>query len=413
MRSLITINAELKDHVNKQGLRQVYIRITQNKKHKRIRVENVEIKKAEWSGKHGFWINSKNKNCEKLNLTIQERLTEYKNQYLDLKKEMPVVSKEEIFKAVVKDNVSKNFMEYWDLKTSLKAMPEYNQRKGYVTERTKIIDFAGKEKIDFSEINQEWLENFEAYLFKTGLASGTVHAALKRIRAIWNKAIDHDKIIDKSLYPFGKGGYKLPHIEQKMIERLFVDEVKEIKKLEYPSDQLIYYAQKSFLLSFNCAGIRAEDLLTLKWTDIKNERLVYNMKKGVTKGKLRSIEITPKLKMLLDSIKSGQVESNFYILPFLKEGTEELSNEDYKKEINRKTSLVNKYLRKIAEDACLDKTITSHIARHSWAGYAYEETKDIRFVQQNLEHTYSKTTESYIGRLGFSQNDEKLRAIEL
>ncbi|HWY09971.1 MAG TPA: site-specific integrase [Bacteroidia bacterium] len=394
-------------------MHQVYIRITQNATHKRIRVDNVAVKKTEWAGKYGAWVNTKNKNHVKLNFTIEGKLRACKNEFLDLEKRSPVVSKEQVYRAFVKDTISKNFIEYWDLKTSLKTMPEYNQRKGYDTTRAKILKFAGTEKIDFREINQDWLQEFETSLNDDGLSDSSIHTQQKRIRAIWNKAIDVDKIIEKGLYPFGKGGYKMPQIKEGTIERLEVDEIKEIMKLKYNSENQIFYAQKGFLLSFNCAGIRAEDLLTLKWSNVKNGRLNFNMKKGVTNGRLVSIKITEKLETLLDSIKTGKLKYDDYILPFLRSGVEKLSNEEYKKEIGSKTALLNKLLKKVAEDACIDKALTSHIARHSWAGYAYNETKDIKFVQERMNHKNTKITEGYIGRLGISASDGKMMALEL
>lgn len=221
------------------------------------------------------------------------------------------------------------------------------------------------------------------------------------------------QIVDRGMYPFGRNGYTLPNIsvKSKSIQRLDADELKRFFKLNYQSDNLIYFVHKGFELSFNCAGIRIEDLLTLRWSNIKNGRISYNMKKGITNGKLKSFAITPSIQSILNGLKTNSNQSNGYILPFLKLGIEQRSNEEYKKEIGRKTSLYNNYLKKIAKDIGTDKNLTSHLARHSWAAYAYEKTKDLKLIQENLDQNDIKVTMGYIGRLSTKQNDDKLNSL--
>ena len=100
-----------------------------------------------------------------------------------------------------------------------------------------------------------------------------------------------------------------------------------------------------------------------------------------------------------------------YLLPFLTVGIEKQSNENYKKEIGRKTSLYNKYLKKIAIDIGSEKNLTSHLARHSWAAFAYEKTNNLKLIQENLGQNDIKVTMGYIGRLSTKQNDEKLKSL--
>jgi integrase len=221
------------------------------------------------------------------------------------------------------------------------------------------------------------------------------------------------KIVDIGMYPFGRNGYKLPNIstKTKKIERLDIEELKLFFKLRYDRNELIYYVHKGFELSFNCAGIRIEDLLTLKWSNVKNGRISYNMKKGVTNGKLKTFEITPSIKNILDGLKIDTSKQTDYLLPFLTIGIEKQSNENYKKEIGRKTSLYNKYLKKIAIDIGTEKNLTSHLARHSWAAFTYEKTNDLKLIQENLGQNDIKVTMGYIGRLSTKQNDEKLKSL--
>jgi integrase len=93
----------------------------------------------------------------------------------------------------------------------------------------------------------------------------------------------------------------------------------------------------------------------------------------------------------------------------LKSSKDEKENETYKKEISAKTALVNKYLAKIAKDAEIEKKISSHIARHTFASIAIKKSNgDIYFVQNALKHSNPKITQIYLAGLDNDSMDEKM-----
>jgi integrase/recombinase XerD len=407
--SSITVGAILDSYTNNKGQKQVYIRITQNKRHKKIKL-GLLVLNSEWSGIYGKWVNAKNPEHAYYNSKIQAKLTEIQKAHLNLQDSPTkgLVNKEAVYKEATKANLRVDFIKYWETKEA--QMENYNQSKGYVTTRNKIIAFIGSEKIEYREINFEWLTDFERHLKTQGLDSDSVYTHQKRIRAIYNKGIK-EGVFELQYYPFRV--YKMPKVEENEIEKLDTDELQSLFALEYRPDELKFWVHNGFQLSFHCTGIRIEDLLTLKWSNIRFGRLTYQMKKGVTNGKIKTFEIAGGLATVLDALKKADAHNTGYVLPFLNKGDENLSSEKYKKQIGRKTSLFNKYLKKIADDACLSKNLKSHLARHSWAAYAYEETNDIRFIKENLGHNDFKTTEGYIGRLSSSKNDALIRRLDI
>jgi integrase len=58
-------------------------------------------------------------------------------------------------------------------------------------------------------------------------------------------------------------------------------------------------------------------------------------------------------------------------------------------------SSVNKAIRAAAKKAGLEKQVTSHTLRHSFATHLLQSGADIRTVQQQLGHADVKTTEIY------------------
>lgn len=66
-------------------------------------------------------------------------------------------------------------------------------------------------------------------------------------------------------------------------------------------------------------------------------------------------------------------------------------------QMSSKTAVYNKQLKKLQEAVGLNKTITSHLARHTYTNLMIESTnKDIYIISRSLGHKNLKTTESYV-----------------
>lgn len=402
----ISIGVLLDSHKNKDGLHQVYIRLTQNRRHKKIKV-GLTISAKDWTGKSEKWVSSKNPDSEFYNTKIIEKLTEVKKANLGLNTSGHYINKETLYKEVNKKYVLCDFIAYW-IKTE-KGMFNYNQSKGYVSTRNKITAYINAESIDYRLINGDFLKGFEHYLREGELDSDTIYSHLKRIRATYNRGID-DEIFEQQHYPFRK--YKMPKVEENRIEKLNFSELILLFQMKYEAGTKKFWVLNGFQVAFHCAGMRIEDLLTLKWKDVEDGRVQYSMKKGVTQGRIKNFLISNGLSVILAKMRASDQHNTGYILPFLSKGDEKLSSKEYKQQIGRKTTLYNKYLKEIAQEAGLKKRVSSHVVRHSWAKYVYEYKKNPLLVKQNLDHKKMDDTMNYIGRLSTEENDEIFREID-
>ncbi len=259
------------------------------------------------------------------------------------------------------------------------------------------------------------MQKYEKYLLSKKITKekktrsiGSVHTIMKRLRAIFNNAIG-EGVITPDIYPFKI--YQLPSVPKTYKERLTMEELEEFEKVEYEPSSFKFIAQKSFSFAVRMAGIRIEDLLSLKVKNIASARITYHMRKGNTNKKLKSIKITPKIQEILNYFISKNSDPNDFIFPIMSSNADSFSNSEYKKEIGRKTSLINKYLKLIAEDACIAKNITTHIARHSFASVALKKTKDIKALQEALGHSDPKITAGYLAELNIENLDEMMDTV--
>ena len=74
-------------------------------------------------------------------------------------------------------------------------------------------------------------------------------------------------------------------------------------------------------------------------------------------------------------------------------------------------ALINKYLKKIAEKAEIDKPLSMHISRHSFAHIAQKSGTESSAIKNILGHSNLATTERYMGSFDTAKTDETLRNV--
>ncbi|NBS66906.1 MAG: hypothetical protein EBT33_21680 [Betaproteobacteria bacterium] len=407
---------ELSSKKNSNGLYEIYIRIQDNiGKKKRVKANYAVLKNQFKSKNHNMqWVRN-HPNAKKVNSDLKLQLDKYNDVVLLTTSQKKALTPEFLIYKATKTNETPTISQYFESKIS--QMLEYNQRKGYVQVLNNWLKYTHASKLgdlDFKQVDVQILKGFENFLFKKGLGSSTVYANLKRIRSCYNMAIK-EQILSVGDYIFK--AYNMPKVTATKKEKLTIEELKLFANLEYENGSIIKTAQKVFMLAFNLAGIRIEDILTLRWDNVKNNRIEYVMAKT---GAINSFQITLQIQSLLDYFRSIQVvRSNTLIVPILdekiallKSSKSEIENEKYKKEIGRKTSLINKFLNKISEDAGIDKKITTHIARHSFASIAIKKTNgNVNFVQNALKHSNPKITQVYLASLDNESMDSKMNYV--
>ena len=151
----------------------------------------------------------------------------------------------------------------------------------------------------------------------------------------------------------------------------------EVKKILTSSNNLKHHC---ILLLIYSAGLRRSELINLKVSDINSDRMIVNIVNA--KGKKDRISLLSEntLKLLREYYKKYKPAN--YLFEGMKGG-------------KYSPTSVAKILKKTALKSGLQKNVTPHMLRHSFATHLLEQGTDLRYIQELLGHNSSKTTEIY------------------
>ena len=309
----------------------------------------------------------------------------------------------------------KSFIQYWEAQNRL--LEKQNAYRTLKTQKSILRQLRGDEEIEgflkgkdlqFDEITVSFLEEYKAYLTGKEYAKKTIHNHLKTFRSILYKAIKEPgkNYFSQDKNPFF--AFKLEADTTQRKERLNADEIKALEELKLENGSRLYDARNMFLFSFYCAGVRIGDMLQLKWSNIQEGRLNYVMGKN---DKERSIKLLPKALNILKLYHKNDINIEDFIFPFLPNNLNRKDVALLHKKIEAKAALINKCLKQVAEKAEIDKNLTTHMARHSFADMARKKKVSLLDIQKMLAHSDSKTTQVYLDSFDLESQDEAHEAV--
>lgn len=429
---MATFRFELNGRPTKNKTYVVYLRVTVGGKRKLIKTM-VEIARpsdfnAKCKGEN--WIRGGVRDAKVLNAQLADILAKAKETYKELDKEGEVTTVA-LAKEMNTEVVSPSFLAF----ARERAQMIYdnggwrNWRK-YCGLINKLDAFRKKRRmadITVADMTVELLTRFDNFLHKwenerepgTLLHPNTIEVQFNILRTLVHRAIEVG-IMEASKDPFIVFKYKgVKTVKEKLDD----SEMERIINLELEEGSLIWQCKNYFLFSYYCAGIRAADLIQLRWGNVTTSgRLHYQMGKN---HKERDLLLVEQAIEILRHYQRDDAKATDYIFPLLSNDTEyagyvtqadkdrmrpELRHKMYQ-DISSKNALINKYLKKIAEQAEIEKPLSMHISRHSFAHIAQESGAESSAIKNILGHSNLATTERYMGSFDTSKTDETLRNV--
>ena len=247
----------------------------------------------------------------------------------------------------------------------------------------KLRIYKPAEELSITDLDIDFMNAFEAFMFKQGRSKSTIGVYARNIRTIWNKVYKgHSK------YPFGKGGYVIPEGARKN-QGLSKADVKKI--VDFSSDnEYLQTARDYFLFCFYNGGMNIKDVLHLKKGQKEFKRL-----KSIRTAK-KEVIIPLVFNKVTNDIIDRRTGKGSYLFEVIKDGDDAKTRQD-------KVDALNKYLReqlhKLSDLLELEYKITANWSRHSNTTILFEEGINLKAISEGLGHTSLKTTEGYINTM--------------
>ena len=276
-------------------------------------------------------------------------------------------------------NLIKHFADYMRLELSLSD----NSVEAYRHDVYLFLQYLEAEKVstDINAITQETIENFFAYLFDLNIGATSQARILSGLKSFW-RYLTQEEIADKDptlLISSPTLGRHLPEVLsyeeiQKMIDSI---------DLSQPTG----HRNKAMIEVMYGCGLRVSELIGLQISNIyKEDGFLRIFGKG---SKERLVPIgDSSLKILYQYIEGARL----HITPKPKFTDTVFLN-------SRGTGLTRQMVflivKELAEKNGIDKTISPHTFRHSFATHLLEGGANLLAVQQMLGHASVSTTEIY------------------
>ncbi len=429
---MATFRFELNGRPTKNKTYVVYLRVTVGGKRKLIKTMVELARPSDFNAKckGENWVRGGVRDAKVLNAQLADILAKAKDTYTELDKEGEVTTVA-LAKEMNSEVVSPSFIAF----ARERAQMIYdnggwrNWRK-YCGLINKLDAFRKKSRmadITVADMTVELLTRFDNFLHKWEnerepgklLHPNTIEVQFNILRTLVHRAIEVG-IMEASKNPFLVFKYKgVKTIKEKLDD----SEMERIINLELEEGSLIWHCKNYFLFSYYCAGIRAADLIQLRWGNVTaSGRLHYQMGKN---HKERDLFLVEQAVEILRHYHREDAKATDYIFPLLSNDAEyagyviqadkdrmrpELRHKMYQ-DISSKNALINKYLKKIAEKAEIEKPLSMHISRHSFAHIAQESGAESSAIKNILGHSNLATTERYMGSFDTSKTDETLRNV--
>ncbi len=281
--------------------------------------------------------------------------------------------------------------EKW-LTTEKKAAP--NTLSSYLRDVRQFLTYLSVNDMEPERVNQRTLEQFMKHLAAQGKSKSTITRSVASLKSFYTYLLIEGYVSSnpaKSIAPI-KAERKLPQILTSKEVDLF---------LEQPEcSDAKGYRDKAMLELLYATGIRVSELINL---DLSNLNLSASIIRCESRGKERIIPLYPSavraLAEYVEKVRPQMVERPDEPALFVNLNGRRMSRQGFWKII--------KYYQ---EKAGIQKDITPHTLRHSFAAHLLENGADLRSIQEMLGHADISSTQIYTQVVGQKLKDVYAKA---
>ena len=259
---------------------------------------------------------------------------------------------------------------------------QYRTSETYSTTLNSFRRFRADVDVGLDDIDSGLMETYESYL--------------KHLRAVYNRAIDDELIMDRK--PFKRVSTAIEKTPKRAIS---LRNIKRLKALDCSHNPSRKFARDMFLFSFYTRGMSFVDIAYLQKKNLKGDVLFYRRKKTNQQLMIHWEEC------MQEMLKSYGADTSS---PYLSSIIKEPSNNP-RKQYQNALFLINRHLKDIGKGLGLHQPLTMYCARHSWASIAHEEGIPLSIISEGMGHDSEKTTQIYLASLKTEVIDKANRKI--
>lgn len=223
--------------------------------------------------------------------------------------------------------------------------------------------------IAVQQLTTEQVKRYLLFCIRQGISENTIHSRLNALKFYFEQVLGREKFFLEIPRPKKRG--LLPKVlSERELERMFA----AVKNLKH----------KALLFTAYSAGLRVSEVVSLKLCDIDSQRMQIRIEQS--KGKKdRYVGLS---RLLLDVLRAYLRQLESRPLHYLFEG--DVPGLPYS---SRSAQLI---FHKARQMAGIQKEVSFHVLRHSFATHLLEKGIDIRYIKDLLGHYSIKTTERYL-----------------
>jgi integrase len=439
----VSISFQVKEKSKNHWL--IFIRLTQNRRSRLISTGKYVIKRKNFNANPTTfyrWVTNEI-DAESINDYLKDIFRKYDKINSDLKLKNRATIENIMAKAEAAE-LSQSFIAFCENYISdLKADGRFASMKIAQNFLNKFNDFTAKRikrkycEVTFAEIDKSLVKEFANFLkrlpnkrikaSKQLLHPNSIAKTMRCFRKIVLQAIELGYIND---YPFDGINCSEKIEDKKPLEMADIIALEKVKL----TNSTLNDARNIFLFSYYSCGMRFGDCIQLRWANITDWRQInaaglrhhccYKMDK--TGKSVTNILPAQAILILREYLKPDSKQSD-YIFPLLSNSAKFAPYQDISimpKELNLirlriiscANSRINSRLKEVAICAginskddkgvvTVNKNVSMHIARHSYAYLMQSEGKSNNVIRETLGHGSLKTTERYMGGLPTSVTD--------
>ncbi len=272
----------------------------------------------------------------------------------------------------------------------------YNTLRTYISTRAAINSY--DPNLMFAELTPDRLGDFEQFLRKKlKNRVNTIHGRMKVLKKLSRIALQKGWMNQS---PFNDFKLKLEKTNRNYLVKEELDRLEKVSPLSRIEELVLD------CFRFSCyTGLRFSDICLLRNSNIIERpdglRLSFRMAK--TKEDLAFKLPSPACEILRKWLSPQQKSLMFSVLSGKKEGIE------LQKEISSQNAYFNKILKGLVSKAGIEKTVSFHVARHTFATMALTLGISMEILSKLLGHQDLKTTQIYGKIMDQSKDDAMSR----